>query len=150
MRSLLGVFGRTIERRAVVPGAVVSTGTALVVGVIGGSLIAEQTPAAYAVNGLLFGGLIAGGAVAAFRARENHLLSAILTSGPVMVLAVVVQVVRRFGPGEAVGALGLPLVMLLSASLASLGGVLGAMARHRRRSLLDPERPHRRRKNEHG
>ncbi|WP_419945661.1 hypothetical protein [Candidatus Poriferisodalis sp.] len=141
MRSLLGVFGRTAERRAVVPGAIMSTGTALVVGVGGGSLVAEQTPAAYAVNGLLFGGLIAGGAVAAFRASENHLLTAILTSGPVIILAVVVQTIRRFGPGEAVGALGIPLVMLLSASLASLGGVLGTMARHRRRSLLDPERP---------
>ena len=143
MRSLMGVFGRTVERRAVLPGAVTSTGTALVVGVGGGSLIAEQTPAAYVVNALLFGGLIAGGAIAAFRAREHQMLSAILTSGPVMVLAVVVQTVRRFGPGEAVGALGLPLVMLLSASLASLGGVLGMMARQRRRSLLDPERPRR-------
>ncbi len=144
MRSLLEVFGRTIERRVVLPGAIVSTGTALVVGVGGGSLVAEQTPAAYAVNGVLFGGLIMGGAIAAFRARENHLLCAILTSGPVMVLAVVVQIIRRFGPGEAVGALGLPLVMLLSASLASLGGVLGAMGRQRRRSLLDPQRPRRR------
>ena len=145
MRSLLGVFGRTVDRRAVLPGAAVSTGTALAVGVVGGSLVAEQTPAAYVVNGLLFGGLISGGAIAAFRSRENHLLCAILTSGPVMVLAVVVQVIRRFGPGEAVGALGLPLVMLLSASLASLGGVLGAMARQRRRSLLDPERSRHRR-----
>ena len=145
MRSLLHIFGRTVERRAVLGGTVVSTGTALVVGVGGGSLVAEQSPAAYVVNGLLFAGLIAGGAIAAFRARENQLLSAILTSGPVMLLAVVVQIVRRFGPGEAVGALGLPLVMLLSASLASLGGVLGGMARQRRRSLLDPERPRRRR-----
>lgn len=122
-----------------------STGTALVVGVGGGSLIAEQTPAAYVVNGLLFGGLIVGGAIAAYRARESQLLCAVLTSGPVMVLAVVVQIVRRFGPGEAVGALGLPLVMLLSASLASLGGVLGTLGRQRRRSLLDPQQPRRRR-----
>lgn len=145
MRSLLRVFGRTVERRAVLGGALISASTALFVGVGGGSLIDEQTPAAYAVNGLLFGGLIVGGAVAAFRSRENHLLAAILTSGPVMVLAVVVQTIRRFGPGEAVGALGLPLVMLLSASLASLGGVLGTMARQRRRSLLDPERHRRQR-----
>ena len=145
MRSLLGVFGRTVERRAFLPGAVVSTGTVLIVGVGGGSLIAEQTPAAYAVTGVLFGGVIMGGAIAAFRARENHMLCAILTSGPVMILAVVVQIIRRFGPGEAVGALGLPLAMLLSASLASLGGVLGAMGRQRRRSLLEPQRPRRRR-----
>ena len=145
MRSLLGVFGRIVERRAVLPGAAVSAGTVLVVGVGGGSLVAEQTPAAYAVTGVLFVGVIMGGAVAAFRARESHLLCAILTSGPVMVLAVVVQVIRRFGPGEAVGALGLPLAMLLCASLASLGGLLGAKGRRRRRSLLDPQRPRGRR-----
>ncbi len=146
MRSFLEVFGRAVERRAVLFGASVSTGTAAVVGVGGGSLVAEQSPAAYVVNGLLFGGLIGGGAVAAFLSSENRLLAAILTSGPVMALAVAVQIIRRFGPGEAVGALGLPLVMLLSASLASLGGVLGAMARQRRRSLLDPSQPRRRRR----
>ncbi|WP_420623755.1 hypothetical protein [Candidatus Poriferisodalis sp.] len=115
-------------------------------GVALGSLVPEQTAAAYAVNGLLFVGLIAGGAVAAAKARENHLLSAILTSGPVMVLAVVVQLIRRFGSGEAVAPLGLPLVMLLAASLATLGGVLAGIVRQRRRSLLDPEDSRRSRK----
>ena len=146
MRSFLQVFGRNVERRAVAPGALVSTGTALVVGVALGSLVPERTAAAYAVNGLLFVGLIGGGAVAAAKARENQLLSAVLTSGPVMVLAVVVQVIRRFGSGDAVAPLGLPLVMLLAASLATLGGVLAGIARQRRRSLLDPEEPHRPRK----
>ncbi len=146
MRSFLQVFGQSVERRAVVPGALVSVGTALVVGVALGSLVPEQTAAAYAVNGLLFVGLIAGGAVAAAKARENHLLSAILTSGPVMVLAVVVQLIRRFGSGEAVAPLGLPLVMLLAASLATLGGVLAGIVRQRRRSLLDPEDSRRSRK----
>ena len=143
MRSFLQVFGRSVERRAIVPGALVSAGTALVVGVALGSLVPERTAAAYAVNGLLFLGLIAGGAVAAARARDNHMLSAILTSGPVMVLAVVVQLIRRFGSGEAVAPLGLPLVMLLAASLATLGGVLASIVRQRRRSLLDPELPRR-------
>ena len=145
MRSLLQVFGRTVERRAVLGGALVSTGTALVFGVGAGSLVAEQTGAAYAVNGLLFGGLIAGGAVAAAKATEHRLTAAVLSSGPVMALAVVVQVIRRFGTGEAVAPLGLPLVMLLSASLATLGGVLAGMVRRRRRSLLDVEPPRRRR-----
>lgn len=147
MRSLLGIFGRTVEQRAVVPGALVSAGTALAVGVGLGSLVAERTLAAYAVNGLLFVGLISGGGVAASRARENHLLTAMLTSGPVMVIAVVVQLIRRFGSGEAVAPLGLPLVMLLSASLATLGGVLAGIIRQRRPSLLDPgqvRRPRRR------
>ena len=146
MRSFLQVFGQSVERRAIVPGALVSAGTALVVGVALGSLVSERTAAAYAVNGLLFVGLIAGGAVAAAKARENHLLSAILTSGPVMILAVVVQLIRRFGSGEAVAPLGLPLVMLLAASLATLGGVLAGIVRQRRRSLLDPEEPRRSRK----
>ena len=146
MRSFLQVFGQSVERRAVVPGALVSVGTALVVGVALGSLVPERTAAAYAVNGLLFVGLIAGGAVAAAKARDNHLLSAILTSGPVMVLAVVVQLIRRFGSGEAVAPLGLPLVMLLAASLATLGGVLAGIVRQRRRSLLDPEESRRSRK----
>ncbi|WP_419553150.1 hypothetical protein [Candidatus Poriferisodalis sp.] len=146
MRSFLQVFGQSVERRAVVPGALVSVGTALVVGVALGSLVPERTAAAYAVNGLLFVGLITGGAVAAAKARDNHLLSAILTSGPVMVLAVVVQLIRRFGSGETVAPLGLPLVMLLAASLATLGGVLAGIVRQRRRSLLDPEESHRSRK----
>ncbi|WP_420443651.1 hypothetical protein [Candidatus Poriferisodalis sp.] len=146
MRSFLQVFGQNVERRAIVPGALVSAGSALVVGVALGSLVPERTAAAYAVNGLLFVGLIAGGAVAAAKARENHLLSAILTSGPVMILAVVVQLIRRFGSGEAVAPLGLPLVMLLAASLATLGGVLAGIVRQRRRSLLDPEEPRRSRK----
>ncbi|WP_420626618.1 hypothetical protein [Candidatus Poriferisodalis sp.] len=146
MRSFLQVFGQSVERRAVVPGALVSVGTALVVGVALGSLVPERTAAAYAVNGLLFVGLIAGGAVAAAKARDNHLLSAILTSGPVMVLAVVVQLIRRFGSGETVAPLGLPLVMLLAASLATLGGVLAGIVRQRRRSLLDPEESRRSRK----
>lgn len=146
MRSLLQIFERSVERRAVVGGALVSTGTALVVGVAAGSLVAERTAAAYAVNGLLFGGMIAGGAVAAAKATEHHLLSAILSSGPVTVLAVVVQLIRRFGSGEAVAPLGLPLVMLLAASLATLGGVLAGIVRQRRRSLFDVEMPRRRRR----
>ncbi len=145
MRSLLQIFGRTVEPRAVVSGALVSSGTALVVGVVAGTLVAERTAAAYAVNGLLFGGMIAGGAVAAAKATENQLLSAVLSSGPVMVLAVVVQLIRRFGSGDAVAPLGLPLVMLLAASLASLGGILAGIAQRRRRSLLDVREQRRRR-----
>ena len=145
MRSLLQIFGRTVERRAVFSGALVSTGTALVVGVVAGSWVAERTAAAYAVNGLLFGGMIAGGAVAAAKATEHQLLSAVLSSGPVMVLAVVVQLIRRFGSGDAVAPLGLPLVMLLAASLATLGGILAGIAQRRRRSLLDVDKPRRRR-----
>ena len=145
MRSLLQIFGRTVERRAVIGGALVSTGTALVVGVVAGSWVAERTAAAYAVNGLLFGGMIAGGAVAAAKATEHRLTAAVLSSGPVMVLAVVVQLIRRFGAGDAVAPLGLPLVMLLAASLATLGGILTGIAQRRRRSLLDGQTPHRRR-----
>ncbi|MCY3893097.1 MAG: hypothetical protein OXF65_07340 [Acidimicrobiaceae bacterium] len=145
MRSLLQIFGRTVERRAVFSGALVSTGTALVVGVVAGSWVAERTAAAYAVNGLLFGGMIAGGAIAAAKATEHQLLSAVLSSGPVMVLAVVVQLIRRFGAGDAVAPLGLPLVMLLAASLATLGGILAGIAQRRRRSLLDVDKPRRRR-----
>lgn len=145
MRSLLQIFGRTVERRAVVSGALVSTGTALLVGVVAGSLVAEQTSAAYAVNGLLFAGMIAGGAVAAAKATLHQMLSAVLSSGPVMALAVAVQLIRRFGSGDAVAPLGLPLVMLLAASLATLGGLLAGIVRQRRRSLLDPEAPRRRR-----
>ena len=145
MRSLLQVFGRTVERRAVIGGALVSTGTALVVGVVAGTWVAERTAAAYAVNGLLFAGMIAGGAVAAARATEHQLLSAVLSSGPVMVLAVVVQLIRRFGSGDAVAPLGLLLVMLLAASLATLGGILAGIAQRRRRSLLDVDKPRRRR-----
>lgn len=144
MRSLLQIFGRTVERRAVFSGALVSTGTALVVGVVAGSWVAERTAAAYAVNGLLFGGMIAGGAIAAAKATEHQLLSAVLSSGPVMVLAVVVQLIRRFGSGDAVAPLGLPLVMLLAASLATLGGILAGIAQRRRRSLLDVDKPRRR------
>jgi len=144
MRSLLQIFGRTVERRAVFSGALVSTGTALVVGVVAGSWVAERTAAAYAVNGLLFGGMIAGGAIAAAKATEHQLLSAVLSSGPVMVLAVVVQLIRRFGSGDAVAPLGLPLVMLLAASLATLGGILAGIAQRRRRSLLDVDEPRRR------
>lgn len=145
MRSLLQVFGRTVERRAVIGGALVSTGTALVVGVVAGTWVAERTAAAYAVNGLLFAGMIAGGAVAAVRATNHQLLSAVLSSGPVMVLAVVVQLIRRFGSGDAVAPLGLPLVMLLAASLATLGGILAGIAQRRRPSLLDVDKPRRRR-----
>ena len=145
MRSLLQIFGRTVERRAVFSGALVSTGTALVVGVVAGSWVAERTAAAYAVNGLLFGGMIAGGAVAAAKTTEHQLLSAVLSSGPVMALAVVVQLIRRFGSGDAVAPLGLPLVMLLAASLATLGGILAGIAQRRRRSLLDVDKPRRRR-----
>ncbi|MYA83885.1 MAG: hypothetical protein F4155_07310 [Acidimicrobiales bacterium] len=145
MRSLLQIFGRTVERRAVFSGALVSTGTALVVGVVAGSWVAERTAAAYAVNGLLFGGMVAGGAIAAAKATEHQLLSAVLSSGPVMVLAVVVQLIRRFGSGDAVAPLGLPLVMLLAASLATLGGILAGIAQRRRRSLLDVDKPRRRR-----
>lgn len=143
MRSLLGVFGRSVERRAVVPGALLSLGSAVGIGVIAGSLIAEKTSAAYVVNGCLFAGLIAGGAVAAARARHSPLLSATLTSGPVMVLAVVVQLIRRLGSGEAVAPLGLPLVMLLAASLATLGGVIGSRFHSQRRSLLNHGQPRR-------
>ncbi|MDE0134953.1 MAG: hypothetical protein OXM54_08965 [Acidimicrobiaceae bacterium] len=145
MRSLLQIFGRTVERRAVFSGALVSAGTALAVGVVAGSWVAERTAAAYAVNGLLFGGMIAGGAIAAAKATEHQLLSAVLSSGPVMVLAVVVQLIRRFGSGDAVAPLGLPLVMLLAASLATLGGILAGIAQRRRRSLLDVDKPRRRR-----
>ena len=144
MRSLLQVFGRSVERRAVAGGALVSTGTALAVGVVAGSFVAERTAAAYAVNGLLFAGLIAGGAVAAAKASQHHLLTAVLSSGPVMALAVTVQVIRRFGGGDAVAPLGLPLAMLLAASLATLGGILAGLRRQRRRSLLDVEAPRRR------
>ncbi len=145
MRSLLYIFGRTVERRVVAAGALVSTGTALVVGVVAGSLVAERTMAAYVVNALLVGGMVAGGAVAAANASEHRLTAAVLSSGPVMVLAVLVQLIRRFGAGEAVAPLGLPLAMLLAASLATLGGVLTGIAQQRRRSLLDVPTPRKRR-----
>ena len=138
MQSLLYVFGRSVERRAFVPGALVSLCAAVGFGVVVGSLIDERTPAAYIINGLLFAGLITGGAIAAARSRQNPLLAATLTSGPVMVLAIVVQLIRRFGTGESVAALGLPLVMALSASLATLGGVVGIRLGQRRQSLLGP------------
>ena len=142
MKSLLYVFGRSVERRAIVSGALVSLAAAVGIGVVAGSLIDERTKGAYIVNGLLFAGLMAGGAIAAAKSRQNPLLAATLTSGPVMVLAVIVQLIRRFGAGEAVAPLGLPLVMALSASLATLGGVVGIRLGQRRQSLLDPtERP---------
>ena len=145
MHSLLRVFGRTVERRAVISGALVSAGTALAAGVVAGSWVAERTAAAYAVNGVLLAGMIAGGAVAAVRSTEHQMLAAVLSSGPVMALAVVVQLIRRFGSGDAVAPLGLPLVMLLAASLATLGGILAGIAQRRRRSLLDAREPRRRR-----
>ncbi|WP_428120085.1 hypothetical protein [Candidatus Poriferisodalis sp.] len=142
MKSLLYVFGRSVERRAIVSGALVSLAAAVGIGVVAGSLIDEQTKGAYIVNGLLFAGLMAGGAIAAAKSRQNPLLAATLTSGPVMVLAVIVQLIRRFGAGEAVAPLGLPLVMALSVSLATLGGLVGIRLGRRRQSLLDPtERP---------
>ncbi|WP_419920914.1 hypothetical protein [Candidatus Poriferisodalis sp.] len=142
MKSLLYVFGRSVERRAIVSGALVSLAAAVGIGVVAGSLIDERTKGAYIVNGLLFAGLMAGGAIAAAKSRQNPLLAATLTSGPVMVLAVIVQLIRRFGAGEAVAPLGLPLVMALSVSLATLGGLVGIRLGRRRQSLLDPtERP---------
>ena len=143
MRSLLYVFGRSVERKAITSGALVSLGAAIGIGVVAGSLIDERSTAAYIVNGLLFSGLISGGAIAAARSRRNPLLAATLTSGPVMVLAVIVQLIRRFGTGEPVAPLGLPLVMLLSVSLATLGGVIGIRLGQRRQSLLDPTLRHR-------
>ena len=142
MKSLLYVFGRSVERTAIVSGALVSLGAAVGIGVVAGSLIDERTTGAYIVNGLLFAGLMAGGAIAAAKSRQNPLLAATLTSGPVMVLAVLVQLIRRFGAGEAVAPLGLPIVMALSVSLATLGGLVGIRLGRRRQSLLDPsERP---------
>ena len=137
MKSLLVVFGRKVELRAVLPGAAIATAVSLIAGVGLGSLVAERSTGAFALNGVLFAGLMSGGAVAAARSRTNPLTAAIMTSIPAMVIAVAVQGVRRFGSGESIEALGLPLAMLLSASLATLGGVLAVRLRRKNRSLLN-------------
>ncbi|HCB34093.1 MAG TPA: hypothetical protein DEP69_02680 [Acidimicrobiaceae bacterium] len=107
----------------------------LVVGVGLGSIVAERSGQATLVNAALFAGVIAGGFVAGYGSRRSPLLAGTLASFPAAVAAVVVQLVRWAGDAGPVPLLGVALAVLLTASLGTLGGVLGRFRSPVRRSL---------------
>ncbi len=109
----------------------------LLFGVLLGSLAQERSNAALLINAGLFVAVFAGGAVTGYRARHRPLMAGTLSASPAIVLAVIVQIVRWANDSGPVPWLGLPLAALLTASLGTLGGLLGARFSPIRRSLFN-------------
>lgn len=118
-------------------GGAVTLVSVLVLGVGVGSLTEERTSAALVINASLFAAVFTGGAVAGCLSRRRNLTAGALSAAPVATLAVLVQLVRRTSDSQPVPWLGLPLAVLLTASLGILGALLGSRFSSTRRSLYN-------------
>ncbi len=109
----------------------------LILGVVLGSLIQERSNESLLINAGLFVAVFTGGVVTGYRSRYRPLMAGTLSASPAIALAVIVQIVRWVNDSGPVPWLGLPLAALLTASLGTLGGLLGARFSPLRHSLFN-------------
>ncbi len=126
---------RPLERKPLILGGSVTLVFVLLFGVVLGSFTQERSNLALLLNVALFAAVFAGGGVAGYFARHRHLMTGTFSAAPAAVLALVVQIVRWLSDSEPVPWVGLPLVVMLTASVGTLGGWLGARFSPSRHSL---------------
>ena len=124
-----------LERKPLLRGGAVTLILVLIFGVVLGSLTQERSDLSVLINVGLFVSVVAGGVVAGYNARHRHLMTGTFSASPAIVLAIAVQTLRWLADSGPVPWLGLPLAALLTASLGTLGGLLGARFSPARRSL---------------
>ncbi len=129
------IRGHEVERRPVLIGGTVSLACTFTLGVVLGTLVAEGSTLALAVNAGLLASVLAGGLIAGYRSRTNQMLAGTLTALAPTLLALVVQFIRLANDDEPVPVAGLVLLCLLLASVGTLGGLIGGVRSPRKRSL---------------
>ena len=130
-------FGQRINRNSWLTGAFFSLLVVLIIGLVIGNLVEEDTESSLLVTAALSIGLILGGFIAAWQAPRAHIAHGVLTASPALLLAVIAQCVRSARGVRSVSWLSLIFVGLLAVSLATLGGVLGGRWTPKRRSLFE-------------
>ena len=137
MRRDFLFFGQRINRNSWLTGAFFSLCVVLVVGLVIGSFIDEDSESSLLVTAALSVGLILGGFIAAWRAPRAHIAHGMLTASPALIFAVVAQCIRLARGVRSVAWLSVIFICLLAVSLATLGGVLGSRWAPRRGSLFE-------------
>ncbi|MDG2025026.1 MAG: TIGR04086 family membrane protein [Actinomycetota bacterium] len=130
-------FGQRINHSSWLLGAFFSLCAVLIIGLLVGSFVDENSESSLLVTAALSVGLILGGFIAAWRAPRAHIAHGVLTASPALILAVVAQCIRLARGVRSVTWLSLIFVCLLAVSLATLGGVLGGRWAPRRGSLFE-------------
>lgn len=137
MRGDFLFFGQRINHSSWLPGAFFSLSAVLIIGLLLGSFVDENSESSLLVTAALSVGLVLGGFIAAWRAPRAHIAHGVLTASPALILAVVAQCIRLARGVRSVSWLSLIFVCLLAVSLATLGGVLGGRWAPRRGSLFE-------------
>ena len=109
----------------------------LVVGLVIGSFVDENSESSLFITAALSVGLILGGFIAAWRAPRAHIAHGTLTASPALMFAVVAQCIRLARGVRSVAWLSVIFICLLAVSLATLGGVLGGRCAPKRGSLFE-------------
>ena len=114
----------------------VSLSVVLIFGLIVGNMIDPDSSFSVAITIALSIGILAGGYAAALYSPRNHIVHGTLTAAPIIPLSFVVQLIRLTRDAADVSWLSLFFTILLTISLASLGGVIGGKFAIARRSLV--------------
>ena len=137
MREDFLFFGHRINRSSWLSGAFFSLSVVVILGLLIGNLVEQDSDNSLVVTAALSVGLILGGFIAAWRAPRAHIAHGMLTASPAVLLAFAAQFVRVARGIRSVSWLSLIFVCLLAISLATLGGVLGGRWAPRRGSLFE-------------
>ncbi|MDE0874577.1 MAG: TIGR04086 family membrane protein [Acidimicrobiales bacterium] len=137
MRRDFLFFGQRINRNSWLTGAFFSLSVVLIVGLVIGSFVDENSEHSLLITAALSVGLILGGFIAAWRAPRAHIAHGMLTASPALMFAVVAQCIRLARGVRSVTWLSVIFICLLAVSLATLGGVLGGRWAPRRGSLFE-------------
>jgi putative membrane protein (TIGR04086 family) len=130
-------FGQRINRNSWLTGAFFSLFVVLLIGLVIGNFVDENSESSLLVTAALSVGLILGGFIAAWRAPRAHIAHGVLTASPALMFAVLAQCIRLARGVRSVTWLSLIFVCLLAVSLATLGGVLGGRWAPKRGSLFE-------------
>jgi|TARA_B110000438_G_scaffold45101_1_gene45180 putative membrane protein (TIGR04086 family) len=136
MKSEFQFAKYNINYSAWLKGVFVSLSVVLVFGLLLGNTIDPDSSFSVAITIALSIGILAGGYVAAIYSPRNHIVHGTLTAAPIIPLSLVAQLVRLTRDSPDVSWLSLFFTIMLTISLASLGGVVGGRFAIARRSLI--------------
>ncbi|MFQ3316008.1 MAG: putative membrane protein (TIGR04086 family) [Candidatus Poriferisodalaceae bacterium] len=136
MKSEFRFAKYNINYSAWLKGVFVSLSVVLVFGLLLGNTIDPDSSFSVAITIALSIGILAGGYVAAIYSPRNHIVHGTLTAAPIIPLSLLAQFVRLTRDSADVSWLSLFFTIMLTISLASLGGVIGGRFAIARRSLI--------------
>ena len=137
MRQDFLFFGQRIDRNSWLAGAFFSLSVVVILGLVIGNLVDEDSENSLVLTAALSIGLILGGFIAGWRAPRAHIAHGILTASPAVIVGLATQCIRLARGIRSVSWLGLIFASLLAVSLATLGGVLGGRWSPKRGSLFE-------------